>query len=84
MHVLLIHNKYGAYSGEEAVVEKQTALFRSMGHRVSCFFRNSADIRTSFLGNIKAFFNGFYSRSAVREIKKRLQSDRPDVTGRMW
>jgi len=30
MHLLLIQNNYGVYSGEEAVVDKQIALFKEV------------------------------------------------------
>ena len=40
MKILIVHNSYGRYSGEEAVVDRTAAMFRSMGremgHQVAC------------------------------------------------
>ena len=38
MKILLVHNNYGKYSGEEAVVDKMASTFREHGHEV-CFYR---------------------------------------------
>lgn len=80
MHILIIHNDYGVYSGEEVVVDKQKALFQSMGHEVSEFRRSSSGLRNTFSGNLKGFINGFYSQSAIRDIKHIIQSRKPDVS----
>ena len=36
MKVLIVHNDYGKYSGEESVVDKMAAMLRSHGHRSLC------------------------------------------------
>ena len=38
MKILLVHNNYGKYSGEEAVVDKMAAMLQSHNHTV-CFYR---------------------------------------------
>ena len=38
MKVLIVHNNYGKYSGEEAVVDKMADMLTSHGHEVA-FFR---------------------------------------------
>lgn len=79
MNLLLIHNNYGAFSGEEAVIEKQLALFRRIGYHVDELRRDSAESRNSLRGHISAFINGFYSREAVRSIKQLLEKKKPDI-----
>lgn len=79
MKVLLIHNKYGAYSGEESVVDKQVDLFKSMGYDVSLFTKTSEGSRDTLIGKMKGFFSGFYSYSSVKKIKKILRNDLPDI-----
>ena len=38
MKILIVHNNYGKYSGEEAVVDKMAAMLQSHNHTV-CFYR---------------------------------------------
>jgi glycosyltransferase involved in cell wall biosynthesis len=67
MKILLIHNKYGKFSGEEAVVESQINLLKSHGHEVSTYFRSSEEIK-GLRGRVKSFFTGVYSAKSVREV----------------
>ena len=34
MKILIVHNNYGKYSGEEAVVDKMAAMLTAHGHEV--------------------------------------------------
>ncbi|GHT75465.1 glycosyl transferase [Bacteroidia bacterium] len=79
MKILLIHNNYGVYSGEETVVNKQIALFREMGHQVSVYRKTTEGLRGTLWGNIKGFFTAFYSWSSVREVKRILKNDKPGI-----
>ena len=38
MKILIVHNNYGKYSGEEAVVDKMATMLQSHKHTV-CFYR---------------------------------------------
>lgn len=79
MKILLIHNNYGIYTGEEAVVDKQIALFHELGHTVSLFHKTTEGFRGTLIGDIKGFMQGFYSPSSVKEIKKAMKVNKPDV-----
>ena len=79
MHLLILHNNYGAYSGEEAVVDRQVVLFRESGHRVSVYRKTTEGKRGTIRGNIKGLFQGFYSSSSVRDIKQLIKKDKPDA-----
>ncbi len=79
MHILLIHNNYGIYSGEEAVVDKQISLFKEMGHSVTVYRKTTEGFRGTLAGDIKGFIQGFYSPSAIREIKQLLKSNKSTV-----
>lgn len=35
MKILIVHNEYGKYSGEEAVVDKMVGIFYGLGHEVA-------------------------------------------------
>ena len=58
MHICVVHNEYGRFSGEEAVVEFMERLLLSHGHRLSLFVRSSAEIPRMWLGEPRAFFSG--------------------------
>ncbi len=79
MKILLLHNNYGKYSGEEAVVDKMAAMFRAHGHEV-CFYRlTSEGSRESIAGKIKGFLCGLYSPQGVKGVREALQREKPDV-----
>ena len=79
MNLLIIHNEYGAYSGEEAVVNQQIALFQELGHCVQVYKKSSAGKRGTLLGNITGLLQGFYSPSSIRDIRKIMQTNKPDA-----
>ena len=74
MNILLIHNKYGKFSGEESVVESQVSLLKEHGHEVETYFRSSEEIR-GLRGRGRSFFTGMYSAKSVREVE-RMVADR--------
>jgi len=79
MNLLLIHNNYGIYSGEEAVVDKQIALFRELGCTVSEYRKTTEGVRGTLLGDIKGLLQGFYSPLSVKDIKQLMKTNKPDV-----
>jgi len=77
--VLVVHNEYGNFSGEEAVVQNLVRLLEDHGHSVSLFLRRSADISRMRFGKARAFFGGIYSWSSRRSFREVLRQARPDV-----
>ena len=56
MKVLIVHNEYGKYSGEEAVVDKIATVLQKHKHTV-CFYRLTTEtVRNTLTGKIKGFF----------------------------
>lgn len=79
MKILLVHNNYGKYSGEEAVVDKMANILKNHGHEV-CFYRLTTEgMRESTTGKIKGFLSGIYSISGVKRMKEILYKEKPDV-----
>lgn len=79
MKILIVHNNYGKFSGEEAVIEKMEAMLKANGHEV-CFYRSTTEnIRDSFKGKIMAFLQGIYSPSGVKGMRNILKTEKPDV-----
>lgn len=79
MKILIVHNDYGKYSGEEAVVDKMAAMLTAHGHQVAFFRRSSEGSRGSLRGNLRGFFSGIYSASGVRGLREALRREKPDV-----
>lgn len=79
MKVLLIHNRYGKYSGEEAVVDKMAAMFQKHGHDISFYQTSSEGTRESLKGRIQGFLSGIYSPSGVKGMCEALKREQPEV-----
>ncbi|SNR36953.1 glycosyltransferase family 4 protein [Lutibacter flavus] len=79
MKILLIHNKYGKFSGEEAVVDAQIKLLKTNGHKVITYFRSSEELEVMPNAKIKAFFTAFYNPRSIRDTKDLLVKENPDI-----
>lgn len=79
MRILLVHNDYGKYSGEESVVDQMAAMWTEHGHQVVQLRMSTADSRDSLVGKIHGFLAGFYSPKGVREMRRILKMEHPDV-----
>ena len=79
MKVLVTHNEYAGYSGEEAVVEDICRLLGRQGHDVIQYTRSSAEIARMRAGEIRAFFSGIYSCSSRNNFRRLLTQCRPDI-----
>lgn len=79
MKILLVHNNYGKYSGEEAVVDKMASMLTEHGHEVAFYRRTTEGLRDSAVGKIEGFLLGIYSPSGVRGMREALHRERPDV-----
>ena len=79
MRTLIVHNAYGKYSGEEAVVDAIRCVLESRGQEVSMFRRSSEELADSFCGKLKGFAAGVYSRNGVKGMREALERVKPDV-----
>lgn len=79
MKILLVHNDYGKYSGEEAVVDKMTVMLGEMGHKVAQLRMTTAGVRESLIGKVKGFASGIYCPSGVNAMRQALVEENPDV-----
>ena len=82
MRVLLVHSRYrsGAPSGENRVVDQESALLAAAGHDVESYQRDSDEIASWTLFNKAALPARSLWNSQVRsELGRRLSYARPDV-----
>ncbi len=78
MRVLLLHNRYAAYSGEEAALDRLEGLLARHGHEVRRYERDSARL-TSALDRVGALFASLFGLRARRELSRLLSEFQPDV-----
>jgi len=79
MKVLMVHNAYGKFSGEEAVVRDIKSVLKLNNHVVISFERNSAELNDIKLGAVRAFFSGLYNPFSRNKFKRLLEDERPDI-----
>lgn len=79
MKILLVHNEYGKYSGEEAVVDKMAVMLAEAWHEVAQLRMSTAGMRESLSGKIRGFLSGIYCPSGVKAMRRALERERPDV-----
>jgi glycosyltransferase involved in cell wall biosynthesis len=78
LKVLLVHNRYQQYGGEDAVVDVETKMLREAGHKVETFFVTNDRI-IGARAKLTAAALTPYNPMARRALRKRLQADRPDI-----
>ncbi|WP_300805573.1 glycosyltransferase family 4 protein [uncultured Duncaniella sp.] len=79
MKILIVHNEYGKYSGEEAVVDKMVGIFSGLGHEVAQLRMSTAGARESLTGKMRGFISGIWCPSGVRAMREALRREKPDV-----
>ena len=78
MRILLVHNRYQQYGGEDTVVEAEAQLLRDAGHEVDSFFVHNDDIHGLGSKLAAAALTTYNPQSRAR-LRARLRSRRPDV-----
>ncbi|WP_053367823.1 glycosyltransferase family 4 protein [Bacillus sp. FJAT-27245] len=80
MHVLIIHNHYAQYGGEDKVLEHQVQLLRSKGHKVSLFSKHNDNIKDfSLIDKIKLFKSGYSNAYIENELEDIIRNEKPDI-----
>jgi glycosyltransferase involved in cell wall biosynthesis len=78
MKILIVHNDYAKFSGEEEVVSQNIAFLKKR-HEVIEFRKTSKALKDTLRDKFKAFFSGIYSRKSVLEFRKCLIDQKPDL-----
>ena len=80
MRILVIHNRYREFGGEDAVVDGEIELLRGAGHDVQTLLWSNDDIRTDGpLRKAAALANATWSRSAWQAVRRTVRDSKPDV-----
>lgn len=78
LRILLAHNRYQHYGGEDTVVEAEAQLLRDLGHEVDLFLVDNDNIQGLAAKLTAAALTTYNPRSRVA-LRDRLRAHRPDV-----
>ncbi len=79
MDILLAHNDYGKFSGEEEAVETMAAVLEAHSHSVTWFRRSSAEIGRSLPRKLHALVSGIYSFESKMRMEQVLEKNKFDL-----
>jgi len=76
--IAIVHNDYGKFSGEEAVVRDHAALLQPLGCEVVFFRRSSTELKGT-IGKIKGFVCGVWNPISRCHFASFLDQETPDI-----
>jgi hypothetical protein len=79
MKFLMVHNDYGAPSGEEIQFYLIKDILELNGHEVRVYSRSSAEIPAMMLGKLRAFCAGIYNPFSRKRVAALIDEFRPDA-----
>jgi len=78
MRILLIHNEYTQYGGEDAVFQTEGELLTNYGHVVERLTFDSKKIN-SFFDKCLSILKMFYNPQSARSLRNKIEEFKPDV-----
>ena len=75
----MVHNRYGAPSGEEAEFDRVAHFLEASGSKVRLFQRSSKELDGSIFKKAGAMFSGIYNPFERRRIAGEIDSFAPDL-----
>ena len=79
MRILIAHNDYGRFSGEEQAIENIAKIISGNGHEVDWFRHQAPNKNYSSGQKIRGFFSGIYSFKSRERLKVILSRNRYDI-----
>jgi len=79
LKILHVFNRHRNGGGSDNAWDATIALSRRKGLDVTVFERDSAALSPGLPGKVSAFANGLYGAAALRDFRRRLRDDRPDI-----
>lgn len=78
MRILLVHNYYQYWGGEDTYFESLKKLLKRKGHTVITYTKTSKDIKTIF-DKIKVAIGMFWNQETKKELTYIIKKNKPDV-----
>ena len=80
MKVLLVHNRYRYWGGEDQVFQSEKELLRSSGHQVLEYTRHNGEIQENrILGKAKLGMQTLWAHDTQQELRAILRREKPQV-----
>jgi len=80
MKILLIHNAYQKFGGEDVVFRMERQLLKDNGHEVVEYTVSNHDINSdSFFGKVKVALETIWSNKQYKKVKRLLKEINPDI-----
>ncbi len=77
MKILIIHNKYIKYGGEDTTVEVETNLLLKNGHHVETLFFDNKNIVG--IEKLKLIYSIFYNNHSAKLLAEKIKTFQPDI-----
>lgn len=78
MRVLIAHNKYQLYGGEDSVVETEASMLRAAGHEVEIYFADNSSIKNP-IDKLKVALRSSSNSKSIKRIIEYCERVNPDV-----
>ena len=78
MKILIIHNKYKQFGGEDVAVESESSILIKNKHEVEILYFDNSPI-DSHLSRIGSALGAIYNFSSARKVSKMIRQFRPDI-----
>lgn len=75
--ILVVHNRYLQYGGEDSVVASEMDLLKSHGHEVQIYTRDNQEIAR--MGKLGLFVNSVWSSKSQDELRQLISDFCPDI-----
>jgi glycosyltransferase involved in cell wall biosynthesis len=80
MRILMVHNYYQNWGGEDTSVGLDIELLRNFGHTVQLYSRHNNEISSfSMKKKISLLYSTTWSRQSYQEITKQIDTFKPDI-----
>lgn len=77
LRVLIVHNAYQQWGGEDSVVDSETKLLRSQGHEVTSYIRRNDDVVE--MSRLSLAAQALWSSKTVYDLSELSANFRPDI-----
>ncbi len=78
MRILIIHNKYKQFGGEDVAVESESSILIKNKHEVEILYFDNFPI-DSHVSKITSAFRAIYNFSSARKVAKMILQFKPDI-----
>lgn len=79
VHILLVHNRYQQFGGEDAVFEAERNLLAAHGHELVVYERSNTEIGSSVLSKLSAARRTLWASDSAAALSALIRRHRPEL-----